>query len=87
MNNTDAFVTQGITRLLRDESLSLSSDERREVEEFLAANELGLALETLCYILIEERKEPGASHREDIARLATTMGLSGEIIDAVIAGM
>jgi hypothetical protein len=52
--------------------------ERAEVDRFLSAGEYGLALDTLSWILVDERKPIGPTTVREIDSLAAAMELQEE---------
>ncbi len=67
----------GILNVLSDE---LSVSERREVEGFIEASEYGVALETLCALLVEEKKRITPEAFAEISELADLMGIRSTTI-------
>lgn len=61
----------------------LSSGEAAEVDEFLEHNELGEALRTLAWIIVEENKQIATSEMREIRCLAQRMGMSAGLPDAL----
>jgi hypothetical protein len=59
----------------------LSSSEVAEVEEFLEHAELGEALRTLAWIIVEENRQVSAVDLEEIQSLAQRMEMSDELPD------
>ena len=58
--------------------MSLSASERAEVSRFLNAGEDGLAIDTLSWILVEERKPIAQSILREIDSIAGSMQLCEE---------
>jgi hypothetical protein len=79
-----ANIALGIASLLREQSGVLSPPERAEVDRFLDAGEYGLALDTLCWILVEEHKPISNDTLRKIESLAEVMDVAREpFMDAV----
>jgi hypothetical protein len=57
---------------------SFSASERAEVLGFLDAGELGLALDTLSWIIIDEAKPVSPAVLREIDSLAAAMDMTGE---------
>lgn len=60
-------------------SLTLSADESAEVEELLDHAELGEALRTLGWLIVEEGKQVPRAQIDEIAALAHRMGIAREL--------
>jgi len=77
-----------IAKLLSDQGGSWSPSERAEVERYLRAGEYGLALDTLSWILVEEKKPISRDALGEIESLADVMQLAQEpFVDAVRASV
>lgn len=74
------LIERRLTTVLDALSDELSADERREIVEFIEHREYGIALETLCAILIEEHKIVSQVVCLEIVEVADCM----EMIDAEI---
>ena len=61
-------------------SSELSDSERREVQGFVKANEYGVALETLCALLVEENKRIPSAAFAELVTLADAMELRSTTI-------
>jgi hypothetical protein len=59
--------------LLDSLAAQLTDSERREVTDFIDVGEYGLALETLCAVLVEERKRIGLAAFDEIVGLHASM--------------
>ena len=59
---------------------ALTESERDEIEMFLSACEYGVALETLCDILIEEARSLPKSVFAEIVELAELMGIRDVVV-------
>jgi hypothetical protein len=60
-------------------SSTLSSEESSEVEELLDHAELGEALRTLAWLIVEEGKQVAMADLNEITTLAHRMGISDEL--------
>lgn len=69
-----------LSRLLKSLEESFSSSETSEVQHFLDAGEYGLALETICGIITEERKVVGTDVVEQVKELREMMELESDIL-------
>lgn len=58
---------------------ALSADEAGEVEEFLEHAELGEALRTLAWIVVEENKQIAVAYLGEMQSLAERMGMADEL--------
>ncbi len=58
---------------------ALSSDESGEVDELLDHAELGEALRTLSWLIVEEHKQVASADINEIHALAERMGIAGEL--------
>jgi hypothetical protein len=75
MSGPETDIARRIANLLGDLGGSLSDSELAEVHRFLSAGEYGLALDTLSWILVEERKPIGHDTLREIDSLAEAMKL------------
>jgi hypothetical protein len=66
--------------LLDSLATQLTDSERQEVIDFIDVGEYGLALETLCAVLIEERKRIGVATLDELVRLDTAMKIDPSAI-------
>lgn len=73
-------IERGLYALLDGLAGELSPTERREVVEFIAVGEYGVALETLSALLVEERKRIPATVYAQLVELAETMGIRASTI-------
>ncbi len=69
-----------LSRLLRSLEELFSSSETSEVQDFLDAGEYGLALETICGIITEERKVVGTEVVKQVKELRDIMELESDIV-------
>jgi len=58
--------------------VQIDPEQRRQTQEFLAHNELGLAFQTLVAALADERAAPPASARDHLAAAAAEMELEDD---------
>jgi hypothetical protein len=58
---------------------TLTSNESAEVDELLDHAELGEALRTLAWLIVEEHKHIAAADIDEIRALAQRMGISDEL--------
>ena len=73
-------IERRLNELLESLSDELSASERREVGGFIEANEYGVALETLCALLVEEHKKITPATFAEIGELADAMGIRATTI-------
>jgi hypothetical protein len=72
MNSSEQQMKQDLSELLKAMS-SFTSAETAEVGEFIIAGEYGVALETLCGIVKEEKKPVPVELRPKVRMLAKRM--------------
>ena len=75
MTTNHEILERRLKALLDSLGATLSASERIEVEVFIQAGEYGIALETLCSILIEESKGIPERHLTEIRALGMSMEL------------
>ncbi len=66
-------IERRLNELLVEIGETLSDSEKREVVDFIGHGEYGLALETLCFILAEEKKTISGECMTEITRLKKDM--------------
>ena len=74
------LLEERLSRLLKSIDESFTSTETSEVQQFLDAGEYGLALETICGIIIEERKVVRTEVVEQVKELREMMELESDIV-------
>lgn len=74
MNNYYFDLERKIMGLL--DNISMSISEKKEVYHFIEHGEYGVALETLLFICIEEKKVISAQSKVVILNLQQTMGIA-----------
>ncbi|MGL5829079.1 MAG: hypothetical protein ACRC0L_05860 [Angustibacter sp.] len=72
-----------IRGLLISLGATLSSEESSEVDELLDHAELGEALRSLAWLIVEEGKRVARSDVREIESLASRMDISGELPEAL----
>jgi hypothetical protein len=79
-------VSDELTQLIDSLADVLTEGERTEVREYVAAHEFGLALETTCGILLEERKNISREQYSRIRALSERLtSVDPKYVDAVEA--
>jgi hypothetical protein len=86
MAESGTLIASRIANLLGDAGASWSVLERAEVEQFLCAGEYGLAVDTLCWILVDARKPISGKMLQEIESLIEIMDLGQEPFVAALYG-
>ena len=74
---------QELLGVLSELSQTLTSTESAVVQEFVCVGEYGLALETLCGIIVEENKTLSWEAYKRMCRLADRMGMNLDLLEQV----
>jgi hypothetical protein len=72
-------IDDSLRRVLKVLGASFSASEVKEVCDFLDVGEYGIALETICGIIAEERKSITSEVQALIGQIGTRMGMDSQL--------
>jgi hypothetical protein len=72
-------IEERLVQLLKEVTGSFTTDEAKEVSDFINVGEYGLALQTLIDIVLEEKKRISPCALQIIEELVMVMGIATEV--------